>query len=271
MIHILGAGEYIGDHKEQVCMGPLIMSDTDYTFEKVDWHYHENPYFTFLLQGNLFESNKKSAYFLHPGSLVFYNWQEAHQNTKTPSYTRGFHLEFNRSWFEKFELKSEDFEGMIHLKHPRITNLFYRILLQSKIKDEFSLISIEQMLLDIFDHIKQKPNSDCRSKRPWIAELRSILVEEPEVCSSLSNLAQKLGVHPVHLSRQFPKYFSLCLGEYLRLQKINKATQSLISSQEPLTQIAYDQGFFDQSHFISQFKKHFSITPSFYRKKIATC
>lgn len=67
----LKTGEFYGKHYQKSAFKNLIITDTEYTHSKVDWHYHENPYFTYLLQGKIFESNKKEAYCLEPGSLLF--------------------------------------------------------------------------------------------------------------------------------------------------------------------------------------------------------
>ncbi|CAM4408367.1 hypothetical protein [Flavobacterium terrigena] len=70
----LKKGEFYGTHYQKSTFENIIITDTEYTHSKVDWHYHENPYFTYLLEGKLFESNKKESYYLEPGNLLFHNW-----------------------------------------------------------------------------------------------------------------------------------------------------------------------------------------------------
>ena len=64
----LKTGEFYGTHYQKVALENLIITDTEYTHRKVDWHYHESPYFTYLLQGKLFESNKKDSCYLESGN-----------------------------------------------------------------------------------------------------------------------------------------------------------------------------------------------------------
>ena len=52
-------GEYFGNHYNKNQFNDLLVTDTEYTHKKVDWHYHQDPYFTYLLQGKLFEENKR--------------------------------------------------------------------------------------------------------------------------------------------------------------------------------------------------------------------
>lgn len=267
MIKKLGKGEYYGVHKEVRELKYLNLSDTSYTHEKVDWHYHEQAYFTFLLQGKLFEANKKESYTLETGSLLFHNSQDRHYNLKDDTYTRGFHVEMSADWFEQYELPPTFAEGSLFLRDPRIRQLFYLIYIESKFRDAFSPLSIDQYLIEVFGRMKAKQIRERKSAK-WLKQLEEIVEGEKEAKLDLTSLAERLDIHPVHLSRSFSKLYSISLGEYLRLKKLNEATQLMFSSKFSLTEIALQSGFYDQSHFISLFKRYYKLSPSAYRKKI---
>ncbi len=260
-------GEFYGTHYQKSVFENLIITDTEYTHRKVDWHYHENPYFTYLLQGKLFESNKRESYYLEPGSLLFHNWQDAHYNIKPPEFTRGFHIELNKKWFSKFDIQTTNFEGSINLKNPIIKNLINHIFVESKINDQYSNLSIESNLINIFNTIKASKKE--KSKKPsWVNQLKELLIEE-KTDHSLKSLSSKLGIHPVHLSREFNRYFDTSLGNYIRLIKLNKAFCLLASKKYSMTEICYQCGFYDQSHFISNFKRIYRTTPKKLLRKIS--
>jgi AraC family transcriptional regulator len=261
-------GEYYGQNKQKSIYDELIITDTEYTHAKVDWHYHENPYFTYLLQGKLYEANKKNDYHLGAGSLLFHNWQDAHYNVKPPEFTRGFHIELNADWFKKYNLTSFNFEGSIHLQNPLIKSVMNQIFMESKKNDVHSKLSIDILLLDIFNKIQNKVQLELQAKPKWVELLKEIINEEPETCSSLPFLAKQLNIHPVHLSREFSKYFDSTLGQYLRNQKVNNAALLISQSDAPLTEIGYECGFYDQSHFISNFKRLYGLTPLKFRKSL---
>ncbi|EZH71748.1 AraC family transcriptional regulator [Aquimarina atlantica] len=264
----LNKGEFFGSHKQKVNYDQLIITDTEYTHEKVDWHYHENPYFTYLLQGKLFESNKKESYHLTSGSLLFHNWQDAHFNIKPPVYTRGFHIELNADWFNTYELSSFDFEGSIKLQNPMIKEAMNKIFMETKVNDDQSKLSIELLLLDVFGKIHNKNKNETYKIPTWVRTLKDIIHEEPLLYNSLTALAKHLNIHPSHLSRDFPKYFDSTLGQYIRKQKVNKAVSLLADKSKSLTDICYECEFYDQSHFIYNFKNVYGITPSKFRKEI---
>ena len=111
------SGLYYGVKKSEVQNMGFALSEYDYNLPETDWHFHENPYFMYVIDGNLLDINKKSEKQLPAGSLIFHNWQEAHYNTKETSAARGFHVEFPRQWFEQKQLDIGLWEGSRVVKH----------------------------------------------------------------------------------------------------------------------------------------------------------
>lgn len=263
----LKTGEYYGSHYQKSVFDDVVITDTEYTHSKVDWHYHENPYFTYLIQGKLFEANKKESYCLEAGSLLFHRTQDAHHNVKPPGYTRGFHIELSNNWLSEYGIQSADIEGSIHLKSPLIKRMMNSIFLESKMDDHYSSLTVQMLLLEIFQTIENHESS-TRTKPDWVNRLQELIMEEP-IDHSLKTLSAILQVHPVHLSREFSRYFGTTLGEYVRLQKLNKAVQLMAANKSSMTEICYECGFYDQSHFTSSFKRVYRTTPSKFLRKIS--
>ncbi len=55
----LRTGTFFGTTNETVQLDFCTITNTEYTLDKVDWHYHENAYFTFILKGKLLECKRK--------------------------------------------------------------------------------------------------------------------------------------------------------------------------------------------------------------------
>lgn len=266
-MNTLQTGEFYGTHYQKSSFENLIITDTEYTHGKVDWHYHENPYFTYLLQGKLFESNKKESYYLEPGNLLFHNWQDAHYNIKPPEFTRGFHIELNADWFSNFGIQITDFEGSTNIKNPVVKNLISQVFIESKINDRYSDISIAALLTQIFTTLKE-PIEKCSKKPSWVNKLQELLHEE-QIDYSLKNLSSILKLHPVYLSREFSRYFGTSLGNHIRLLKVNQAFNLMVQNKLSMTEICYKCGFYDQSHFITNFKRIYKTTPLKFLKIIS--
>jgi len=191
-MNTLKTGEFYGKHYQKSVFEGFTITDTEYIHSKVDWHYHENPYFTYLLQGKLFEANKKDSYYLKPGSLLFHNWQDAHYNIKPPEFTRGFHIELNKNWFSENDINLRGVEGSLNIQNPLIKSCLNRIFLESKMNDAFTKLSMETILIDIFGKLKNTETTI--QKRPvWAKQLQELLLEQ-DIDYSLKNLSAILNI-----------------------------------------------------------------------------
>lgn len=260
----LERGEYFGVNHKKTELDHLVITDTLYTHSHVDWHYHSNPYFTYLLEGKLFEANKKHSYWLSPGSLLFHNWQDAHYNIKPDVPTRGFHLEINAQWFEHLEISGFETEGSVSLESPLIKGLMNQIFFDSKVDDPFSSLSIDLSIMALFE-IMNKESADAK-KPEWVNKLKEIVLDGDAIDFSLDYLSSCLQIHPAHLSRDFYRYFGATLGNYIRQLKLNKALELMKDKSMNMTAISHQCGFYDQSHFIGTFKKVYGTTPKKLRK-----
>jgi AraC family transcriptional regulator len=83
---------------------------------------------------------------------------------------------------------------------------------------------------------------------------------------SLSDLAFVANVHPKTISKHFPRYFNCTLGEYRRIIKVDKSLSLIKTSNLSLTEIAYECGFYDQSHFTATFKYMTGFRPKEFQK-----
>jgi AraC family transcriptional regulator len=264
-MELLKTGQFFGQTNQRTHLNGLTITDTEYTHDKVDWHHHENPYFTFILKGAVLEGNKKEIYHCAAGSLLFHNWEDAHYNIKPPGFTRGFHIEIDHQWLTQFDIKLDNIQGSISISNPNVKLLFYKLFKESKAKDLESQLAIPALLIScLLEMNDTKPINS--SKIPgWIKILKELLHDQPSQVSSLSCLSGIIGIHPVHLSRYFPLYFGCTLSEYLRKIKITKALAMLGDNRRSLVEIALDCGFADQSHFNRCFKENTGVTPKTYR------
>ncbi len=257
---------FFGDTNQTVRLNGITLTDTEYTHEYVDWHYHENAYFTFILQGDLIEGNKKEVYNCSAGGLLFHNWQESHYNIKPEGYTRGFHIELHHEMFDEMEFDISDLQGSFKIENPDVKLLAYRIFQETKINDDVAELSIHEFLFNALSQL-MRIEKDSQTKKPlWVKKLREKLHDEFASKHSLKLLSEELGIHPAHLSRGFSKYFYCNFGEYIRKIRVEKALNLLSNKNLSLTQIAFDCGFSDQSHFARCFKRAKGTNPSEFRK-----
>lgn len=121
------------------------------------------------------------------------------------------------------------------------------LLTSTEITDKFK--AAETWLQKMYVETKQPPG-------PFLNTLAEI-----ETKKSINNLEELFSNYPFtqkHLINQFKKYVGLTPKYYQRIVKFNEIL-GMIQKKEPITwtQLTYDYGFSDQSHFIKTFK-HFS-------------
>lgn len=81
---------------------------------------------------------------------------------------------------------------------------------------------------------------------------------------TVAEMASEAGVGERHLERLFKKYVGLSPKFYARIIRFNYIFQ-LIQQEDPAwTSITFDSGFYDQSHFIRNFKAFTGEDPSAY-------
>ena len=266
---ILSSGKYYGDKKIEYKFNGIILSEYNYHKPRTPWHFHENPYFMYVLEGIMTDVNKHRHSKIPAGSLVFHNWQEVHMNEKVSKFGRGFQLELDLQWFETKKLDVDLWEGSKVLKNPLLHHLLGKIYYEFKIYDAYSEMAIELLLLQLCESIETGFLDEQIKKPPWIASLKDLLHHTTDNLS-LKYLSEQLGVHPVHISRSIPNFLGCNLGEYLRRQKIKNALNKLLNDKHSLTEIAYSCGFSDQSHFTKTFKNYFGKTPKKFRRGLLT-
>ena len=101
-----------------------------------------------------------------------------------------------------------------------------------------------------------------RASAPWLRQLHELLSENPCGKFALADLATLVGIHPVHVSRQFKRYYGEPLWDYLRRRRIEIGAQKLVSGWGTVCEIAHSLGFSDHARFTRTFKRFMGVTPS---------
>ena len=89
------------------------------------------------------------------------------------------------------------------------------------------------------------------------------------IINSNQDLSSISGFSTRHLNRIFHDMIGTSFKGYERLVKINKALVDIQNTTLSLTEISYQCGYYDQSHFIHDFKRICGVTPGKYRKQMS--
>lgn len=86
----------------------------------------------------------------------------------------------------------------------------------------------------------------------------------------VADLAAEAGLSVSQLQREFARHFGITPTNYVREVRIGMARRLLETSDLPVSRIALDCGFYDQSHFNHHFKTVTGLTPLKYRRRFRT-
>ncbi|MCF0064297.1 AraC family transcriptional regulator [Dyadobacter chenwenxiniae] len=86
--------------------------------------------------------------------------------------------------------------------------------------------------------------------------------------TNLSLVASKYNVTPRYMHKLIQQCTGLSPKSFNKISRFQLSLKMLSAKAQPLTSIAYDCGYFDQSHFIRDFKSFTGQTPSAYMENM---
>ncbi len=100
-----------------------------------------------------------------------------------------------------------------------------------------------------------------------IKEARDILIEDLKNPPTIEELALKTGINRTKLKTGFKKVFELTINEYLRNERLEKASILLLNGM-PVKEVSEQIGYVNSGHFANKFKKKYGVLPKDYLKSI---
>lgn len=106
---------------------------------------------------------------------------------------------------------------------------------------------------------------------PWLRRLKDELETKALKDVDVGERADAAGVHSAHLSRLFRRCFGASLTEHAQFHSVRRALGNFADNRVPLSAIALDAGFYDQSHMNRVFRRVLGRTPSECRRLFTAC
>jgi AraC-like DNA-binding protein len=78
----------------------------------------------------------------------------------------------------------------------------------------------------------------------------------------IERLAAEFGFSERYIQKLFLHYVGISPKSFFSVQRFNKSLELVRSANMSLTNIAYECGYYDQAHFIKEFKSYTGMTPS---------
>ena len=240
------------------------------SFKNFAKHSHEEFNIVALDSGKIeLEFHKQAPQTLKANELAIFNPDQVHL-TKSNDTLGYYSMLINKEWVQAIQ---QELFGS-----SQFLNIYPNILKVSALNREF--INICQLILeDNLEDISKKIEkfiknlysqdlllSEAKSSNSLLLKAQEYILQNIQNDLSVEDVAKNIGYTSAHLNRLFKEEFGLTLHAFLIDKRIQKAKELIKSSNLDLTQIAYEAGFFDQSHFIRNFKKRYSLSPKAYKK-----
>ena len=160
---------------------------------------------------------------------------------------------FLREDIEQFNNSVSDLADVLG---EAIKTLHNRLL---ETNDLITRIKLIEMFL-----IKRLSNDKKRNCR--IEEIGHLLdqINKNYTENTISLVASQHGISPRYLHKLVYQYTGLSPKLLHRITRFQHSLKFITQNEESLTSIAYECGYFDQSHFIKDFKSFTGVTPSDY-------
>lgn len=262
-----GDERYLGTVSTHRRLTNFALAESSYEAgQTLSWHSHERAFISIALQGAYTEQWISSTLYCHVGQVIFHVAGEEHCNKFFGQGGRSLNLEIKPHLLDRLKELGMRTDRRVTLCDNRYAQLGLRMYAEACKDDPASEFIIEGLAMELLGELLRLQSIDpCPRDLDWLKQVRDILHDRYRESLPLRDLADQVGVHPVHLARAFRKRYQCCIGDYLRQLRVASACRELANSDLGMAEIAGRNGFSDQSHLCRMVKQHTGASPTQHR------
>jgi AraC family transcriptional regulator len=258
--------EIAGDVVQRRRLGDMELSESVYPRGlMLGRHQHSHAYLSYVMEGHYTETYQGASAEAVTGALRFLPPGEIHSNAYTDG-ARCLLVKLSPFTLEHLREHARIIDRPGPISSPKAEWLARRLQSEFRQRDTASALAIEGIVLEILAEGVRASTNGYRNTPRWLQRAKEMIQSDFLSVPSLTEIAAQAGVHPVHLSREFRRYFDCTVGDYMRKLRVDHAEHLLANTNTPLAEIANICGFADQSHFSSTFKRTLGVTPARFRE-----
>ena len=236
----------------------------------LDTHRHDLAYVSLTMSGSHVEHSGIRETRCPSGSASFHPPFEEHALVVGDRELRRLNIEIQPELINRLcEIHANDLE-FLHDNGGPLVWLCARMYEEVTCWSTASPLIVEGLVLEILGHVsKTQSRGEDRAQPRWITMLDQIIRAEFQRSWTVAELAERVGVHRVHLSRGWRRFRGCSVGESVNRLRIEQACRRLAEGATSLVDVALDVGFGDQTHFSRVFKNLTGATPGAFRSTFA--
>jgi AraC family transcriptional regulator len=226
-------------------------------------HRHPQPYACIVMAGAFQESGDARCEEAGAGTILLHPADDAHGDRFGPEGAICVNVSPSAAWLDA--TRGDDlFRSYRVLRGCVALSLGNAIRRRLADRDTAGRLALESAALAL---LSEAAHCDApRQGGEWVRRVCDDIRSAPCAEWTLAGVAATARVHPMHVARTFRRCVGSSLGEFVRAERLAWARAELSASDAPLSAIATDAGFYDESHFCRAFRKHFGATPGSYRR-----
>jgi len=264
----LNIGQFFGNVSKRWAADSVVVNRLVHTQARaLPRHAHQAGFVSLMLEGEYRETAGFSQFGYQPFSCVYHPPGMDHRDEIGRAGVTLLTLEFKPALFEAMDFATVDLRPIIDIsgRQPawELMDLYRRI--SSAAAND---LDIESRAVALAFSIVKFSSSTPRDLRS-LQRAREYIHAHFSENLTLARVARAAGVHPVYLGQIFRQEFGETLGEYLNRIRVRAAAAMLANSDLPLSAVAADLGFYDQSHFTRVFRQFTGATPGTFRNEYA--
>jgi AraC family transcriptional regulator len=262
----LQAGEFYGSVMRRQRLNGIVLSELKHSQPRaLPAHSHEFGYFSFFLKGDYEEWYGRQTVTHKPLTLMWHPGALQHQDAVGQRGCHFFNAEVSPARLESLREYSAVVSSPFVFQGAEAGWLMMRLYREFGAAEEGCELALEGLLLELLAALARRPAPSERQKPLWLRRVETRLRDEFTAKHSMTGLATEAGVHPAHLASVFRRFHRTTIGEFVQQLRIEAAGEMLRQPETPLSELALQLGFADQSHFSRIFRRWTGMTPKTWR------
>lgn len=222
-------------------------------------HEHESAHVCVVLDGGFAERDRRSWRDVGPGTVRISGATRHDIDFGRAGATcLVMEVDFNTSTLPRPEFIEGD---------ARLFRLADGISQLSKQADPVSAIRKDDLATEFLAQIDRRLRGQAGPPPPWLVRARELL-HDSNGAASVTDIAREAGVHRVHVARTFRDHYGMSVTTYARKLRVHAALTMLATSSLPLSRLALESGYSDQSHFTREIRAAVGATPRVVRESL---
>lgn len=128
----------------------------------------------------------------------------------------------------------------------------------------------EEMIFELLGEVAEVPAPRPGDAPFWVRRAREALDTLAPEGIRVRDLAARLGVHPVSLTRAFRRAYGMPVSVYRKRARLRRAAAAVVGSDRNLCEIAHAAGYADQPHMCREVRQATGMAPSSLREVART-